>query len=74
MYFKDPFQLVGRVFDAGESRAARQQFDEYAADAPQVQRRRVVGGAEEDFGRSIPKCHHFARERVRRDRLGPGET
>lgn len=45
---EDLVQLVVRVADAGERRHAGDHLDEYAADAPHVQRRRVVGAAEQN--------------------------
>lgn len=45
--FENLVQLVVRVPDARERRHAGDHFDEYAPDAPHVQRGRVLGAAQQ---------------------------
>ena len=47
---------------------------EDASDAPHVDRRRVLGRAEEDVRRPIPEGHYLVRICLRRYGLGAGET
>ena len=49
-------------------------LDEDAADAPDVERGVVVGGAEEDVGRAVPQRHHLVRVRVRGDGFRAGQA
>ncbi len=42
--------------------------------APHVDRRRVLGRAEEDIGRTVPKSHYFVRIRLGGDGLGTGQS
>ena len=67
-------ELVVDVPDAGEAGLSVVHLDEDAADAPDVERGVVVGGAEEDVGRAVPQRHHLVRVRVRGDGFRAGQA
>jgi hypothetical protein len=52
------------VVAAGEERAAVDELHEDAADGPDVDGRRVVGGVEQQLGRAVPPRHHVLRHHV----------
>ena len=64
------------VLDGGswEERPARGHLVENASDAPHVDGRGVLGGAEQHVGRAVPQRHHLVGVRLRRHGLGAGQT
>ena len=59
---------------SGEKGPSRGHLVENASDAPHVDGGGVLGGAEEDVGRAVPQRHNLVRVRLRRHRLGAGQT
>lgn len=51
------FLIVHFCFLALEDGPQGEEFGEYASDCPEIDRGRVVPGAEEEFGGAVPDCH-----------------
>mmetsp|Transcript_19614 Transcript_19614/g.42331 ORF Transcript_19614/g.42331 Transcript_19614/m.42331 type:complete len:213 (-) Transcript_19614:268-906(-) len=72
-HLEDTHELVV-VRRPWEERPRRRHLAEYAADAPQVDRCRVLARAHEHVGRAVPQRHHLVCVAPHRDAEGPREA